>query len=161
MTRSVRIALGSVALMALLASLFSLEPSSAALRQQSVVHPGEPAATTVRGAAKAAATAPAAPTRTTTLATSQNASSYSLGNASFSAGQLYLAFLTLTETGGAVDATPGMVGAGTSWQQIDTGQASSGTMGLMAYRFVPDRELAGVALRTANLSSVHEGVQLT
>src|SRR5262245_21016755 len=68
-----------------------------------------------RAGAPSAVAAPAAPTLASAGVTAENATSYSLGNVSFSAGHLYLAFITLSESGGAVDSTPGVVGGGTTW----------------------------------------------
>jgi hypothetical protein len=87
-----------------------------------------------------------------------NLSSYPLGTTSFTAGHLYVAFIKLSETGGAVDETPGVVGGGSVWTQIDAGQASSGSMGLAAYRFSPTSDLEAVSLSTALLSTRHEGI---
>lgn len=106
-----------------------------------------------------AAAAPSAPTLVSAGATTANASSYSLGDVSFSAGHLYLAFLTLSDSGGAVDRTPGIVGDGTTWTQIDAGEASASNSGVTAYRFVPTQNTASVPLRTGTLSTVHEGLQ--
>jgi hypothetical protein len=109
----------------------------------------------------AAAAAPAAPTLESAGAATANATSYSLGNASFSAGHLYLAFITLSESGGAVDSTPGVVGGGTTWTKVDAGQASFGNSGVTAYRFMPTEDAATVQLRTGMLSTGHEGVQFS
>jgi Calcineurin-like phosphoesterase len=109
----------------------------------------------------AAAAAPSAPALVSAGASTENASSYSLGSVALSAGHLYLAFITLSESGGAVDATPGVVGGSTTWTKVDQGEASFSNSGLTAYRFVPTQDHAGVALRTGTLSTVHEGVQFS
>jgi len=111
--------------------------------------------------APAAAAAPPAPTLVAARATSTDASSYSLGTVSLSAGHLYLAFLTLSESSGAVDPSPGVVGGGTTWTQVDAGQASASSSGLTAYRFVATQDAEGVPLRTGALSTRHEGLQVS
>lgn len=91
-------------------------------------------------------------------ATTSDQSQYALGQVSFTAGNLYVAFLALSETSASLDPTPGIVGAGTTWTQIDAGQASKGGLGLTAYRFRPSTSLGEVSLSTGVLSTVHEGL---
>jgi hypothetical protein len=105
-----------------------------------------------------ATAAPTAPVVVGAGVTTSNLSQYPLGTASFVADRLYIAFLKLSEAGGIVDKTPGIVGAGTAWIQIDGGQASTGSMGLAAYRFVPSVDTTAVALTTDTLSTRHEGL---
>jgi acid phosphatase type 7 len=140
--------------------LAGFAPSEADDVTDSSVHAPRSAATPER-AATATAAAPAAPTLASAGVTTANATSYSLGNASFSAGHLYLAFVTLSESGGAVDSTPGVVGAGTTWTKIDAGEASFSNSGLTAYRFVPTEDATDVPLRTGTLSTGHEGAQFS
>jgi hypothetical protein len=149
--------LGSLSCAVLLAGFASSEADDVT---DSSVHAPRSAATPER-AATATAAAPAAPTLASAGVTTANATSYSLGNASFSAGHLYLAFVTLSESGGAVDSTPGVVGAGTTWTKIDSGEASFSNSGLTAYRFVPTEDATDVPLRTGTLSTGHEGVQFS
>jgi calcineurin-like phosphoesterase family protein len=87
-----------------------------------------------------------------------DASTYSLGTHSFRGGALYVAFVKLADSGMAVDATPGVTGAGTDWVQVDDGRASAAGMGLTAYRFTPQADVLDVPLTTGPLSSVHEGI---
>ncbi len=101
---------------------------------------------------------PSPPILLTAGSNTANASSYSLGSASFNAGRLYVAFVELSEVGGAVDSTPGIQGAGTSWTKIDGSEASAAKMGLTAYYFLAEDDLADVPLQTGNLSTGHEGI---
>ena len=112
-------------------------------------------------AAASAVAAPDAPTLASAGVTTENATSYSLGDVTFSSGHLYLAFITLSESGGAVDSTPGVVGGGTTWTKVDAGEASFSNSGLTAYRFLPTADATGVPLRTGTLSTGHEGVQFS
>lgn len=108
-------------------------------------------------AASPAVAGPSAPSLVGAGSARADAQQYSLGTYSFEAGALYVAFLKLAEKESPVDATPGLVGAGTDWIQIDDGRASAAGMGLTAYRFTTAAGLAGVSLQTDLLSSVHEG----
>ena len=92
---------------------------------------------------------------------SSDATSYPLGTMSLSAGHLYVVFLHLSETGSAVDTTPGLTGAGTSWTQVNATEAAAGMMGLSAYHFSPSSNLTNVSLSTGSLSVVHEGFWFT
>jgi hypothetical protein len=102
------------------------------------------------------AAAPAPPTLLGAGSTTTNASSYSLGTRSFTAQHLYVAFLGLSETGGSVDASPGVTGGGT-WTRVDNGEASILGVGVSAYALVPTSNAGSVALQTSPLSTVHEG----
>ncbi|MGH3316137.1 MAG: hypothetical protein ACRDO0_08335, partial [Nocardioidaceae bacterium] len=142
----------------LLAGFASSDADADSVSDSSVQAPRSAAAPS---RAVSAAAAPAAPTLVSAGVTTDNASSYSLGDVSFSAGHLYLAFVTLSESGGAVDSTPGVVGAGTTWTKIDADEASFSNSGLTAYRFMPTEDATGVPLRTGTLSTGHEGVQFS
>src|SRR4051812_47396111 len=74
--------------------------------------------------------APSSPSVLAAGTSNAAASVYSLGVRSFSAGHLYVAFMSLSETGDHVDSTPGIVGAGTSWTAIDKGEASASVIGM-------------------------------
>jgi hypothetical protein len=102
--------------------------------------------------------APTSPSLVAAGSSTSSATSYSLGTRSFSSGHLYVAFLSLVETGDHVDATPGVVGSGTTWTAIDKGEASASTVGMTAYSFRPSSDVSGVALGTAGLSTGHEGI---
>jgi Calcineurin-like phosphoesterase len=147
--------LGSLSCAVLLAGFASSDADS--VSDPSVQVPRSAAASSVASAAAA----PTAPTLASAGVTTENATSYSLGDVSFSAGHLYLAFITLSESGGAVDSTPGVVGGGTTWTKVDAGQASFSNSGLTAYRFLPTEDATGVPLRTGTLSTGHEGVQFS
>ncbi len=110
------------------------------------------------GSEPAAVANPSPPILLTAGSSTANATSYSLGTASFTAGRLYVAFVELSEVGGAVDSTPGIQGAGTSWTKIDGSEASAAKMGLTAYYFLAEDDLADVALQTGTLSTGHEGI---
>jgi hypothetical protein len=101
---------------------------------------------------------PSAPAVVSAGATTESATSYALGTASFTAGRLYVAFLTLGDTAGAVDATPGVAGTGTTWTRVDAGEATADSTGMTAYYFRPTEDSAGVALSTDALSAEHEGL---
>ena len=92
---------------------------------------------------------------------SGDASSYPLGTMSFAAGHLYVVFMHLSENGSAVDKTPGLVGGGTTWTQVNATEAAAGMMGLTAYHLSPSSDLPNVALSTGALSTVHEGFWFT
>ena len=102
--------------------------------------------------------APASPTLVTAGTSTARATVYPLGTASFSAGHLYVAFVSLSESGDHVDATPGIVGLGTNWTQIDKGEASASTVGMAAYLFRPTSNVSGAALTTGVLATGHEGI---
>jgi hypothetical protein len=102
--------------------------------------------------------APSSPSLVGAGSSTSSASSYSLGTRSFSSGHLYVAFLSLVETGDHVDTTPGVVGAGTTWTAVDKGEGSASTVGMAAYSFLPSSSVSGVALSTASLSTTHEGI---
>jgi hypothetical protein len=103
------------------------------------------------------AAVPTAPQLLAAGATSENLPQYGLGTRSFQSGHLYIAFLQLSETSGSLDETPGLVGTGTSWTQIDAGEGSGGGLGVSAYRFAPTSNVGSVALTTGTLSTQHEG----
>ena len=104
------------------------------------------------------AAAPSSPTTLTAGSNNTRASIYSLGQHSFTAGHLYVAFVSLSETGDTVDPTPGIIGLGTVWTAIDRGEASASSVGMAAYRFQPTSNLSAVALTTNVLSTGHEGI---
>lgn len=104
---------------------------------------------------------PAAPVVVASGATTSNLPQYPLGQVSLTAGHLYVAFVALSETSASLDPTPGVVGPGTTWTQIDAGQASKGGLGLTAYRFQPSTNLGAVSLSTGALSTTHEGLVFT
>ena len=101
--------------------------------------------------------APASPTLVAAGTSTARTTVYPLGTASFSAGHLYVAFVSLSESGDHVDATPGIVGAGTSWTQIDKGEGSASTVGMTAYLFRPTSDVSA-ALTTGVLATGHEGI---
>ena len=109
------------------------------------------------GSGTAGAT-PSAPTTIAAGASRQSASTYPLGTYSFRGGALYIAFIKLADREDAVDPSPGVIGTGTDWVQIDDGRASTAGMGLAAYRFTPTGDRTDVPVSTGVLSSIHEGI---
>jgi Calcineurin-like phosphoesterase len=110
------------------------------------------------GSGTAEAATPSVPAVVAAGASRADASSYPLGSVSFRRGALYIAFLKVSDKEGSVDPSPGIVGGGTGWVQVDDGRASAAGMGMTAYVFTPATALADVALSTGTLSSVHEGM---
>lgn len=105
-----------------------------------------------------AAAAPSSPTLLAAGSSNARATIYSLGLRSFVAGHLYVAFVSLSETGDHVDATPGLAGSGTTWTAIDKGEAGASVVGMAAYQFRPTSDVSAVALTTNVLSTGHEGI---
>ena len=114
------------------------------------------AALLVPGAAVSAA--PSSPALVGAASTNERATVYSLGVHSFDSDHLYIAFLSLSETGDHVDPTPGLIGPGTTWTPVDRGEASASYVGMAAYRFQPTSDLTAVPLTTGVLSTGHEGI---
>ena len=138
--------------------LLGLDTSQARLVESSTPA-AEPAP--APGPSQRALAAPAPPTVVSSGATTTNSGRYSLGTVDLTAGRLYVAFVTLSETGSAVDRTPGVVGGGASWQQVDSGEASALGMGLTAHYLRPTVDVPAAALRTGTLSRGHEGISYT
>ena len=135
--------------------LLGLDTSQARLVESSTPA-AEPAP--APGPSQRALAAPAPPTVVSSGAKTTNSGRYSLGTVDLTAGRLYVAFVTLSETGSAVDRTPGVVGGGASWQQVDSGEASALGMGLTAHYLRPTVDVPAAALRTGTLSRGHEGI---
>ncbi len=110
--------------------------------------------------ALAPALAPSEPVLVSAASTTGNRASYPLGTSAFTAGHLYVAFITLSDGGGATDPTPGITGDGTTWSKIDAGEATAGAFGLTAYWFIPSADVTST-LSTGNLQTVHEGLRYT
>jgi hypothetical protein len=82
-----------------------------------------------------------------------------LFSSAYTGGRLYVLFLSVSETGGAVDTTPAPTTSGLTWAQIDAGEASTDTLGLAAFRCSPSTNLGSTATALDGLSVQHEGVK--